>query len=291
MLHAQEAKGRPLDAETLCLLGAAYAGTGDVAQAVESYRAASAQSPHDTRPYIELAMLSMDHQSPAVAVGVLDAGIRSNPDSAALHTMRGSIYAQLANNDAAQKEFETADRLAPTDVAATLGLGMMLRDESNLDQAEEVLRAKLKQKPGDAVLSYLLADVLMRRGAMPGDAGFKEAEDLLQTAILRQPTLTQAHAALGKMKLKEGYTQEAIAELEKATKLDPQDRTALNQLIAAYRRSNRAQDADRVAAQLAKSVDGDRALETEKNRVHLMLEVPGASASVATPSGEGSRPE
>lgn len=51
--------------------------------------------------YTDLAILSMDHQSSAVAFGVLDAGIKSNPRSGALLTMRGSIYAQVAKNDEA----------------------------------------------------------------------------------------------------------------------------------------------------------------------------------------------
>lgn len=284
LLKPEQGKAGGMDADTLNLLGAAYAGNDQVVEAIEVYRTASARFPQDTRSYIDLAILSMDHQSPAVALGVLDAAIRANPKLASLYTMRGSIYAQIAKNDAAQADFETADRLSPSEMSGTIGLGVLLRDESNLDQAQQVLQTKLKQKPDDPVLSYMLADVLIRKGAVPGDANFTQAETLLHTAIAKQPDLAQAHAALGKIELKAGRSEEAIAQLEAATRLDPRDRTALNQLVAAYRRTSRAEDANRVAARLAQAVAEERAQETEKNRVHLMIDAPAATASVSAPA-------
>ena len=277
-----------MDADTTLLLAAAYAGNEQVTEAIETYRGATARFPHDPRPYIDLAILSMDHQSPAVALGVLNAGIAANPKLAALYTMRGSIYAQIAKNDLAQTDFETADRLSPSEMSGTIGLGVLLRDQSNLDEAQQVLEAKLKQKPADPVLSYMLADVLIRKGSVPGDPQFQRAHALLETAIQRQPDLAQAHAALGKMELKAGQTVQAIAQLEEATRLDPRDRTALNQLVAAYRRSDRQADADRVATQLAKAVAEERAQETEKNRVHLIMDDPAAAARSASSAGPAS---
>ena len=284
LLKTAQVTGRPLDADMLSLLGGAYAGNDQVTEAIETYRTASALYPHDPRPYIDLAILSMDHQSPAVALGVLDAAIRTNPKSAALYTMRGSIYAQIAKNEAAQTDFETADKLSPSEMSGTIGLGVLLRDESNLDQAQQVLQTKLNGNPGDPVLSYMLADVLIRKGAVPGDTGFTTAERLLKASIAKQPDLAQAHSALGKMELKAGRNDEAIIQLEVATKLEPRDRTALNQLVAAYRRTGRSADADRVAEHLAQAVSEERAQETEKNRVHLMIDAPVAVTNMAAPS-------
>ncbi len=258
-----------LDGDALNLLGAAYNGAGQLAEAIATYRQAAEQNPHDERNYIDLATVSIEHQSPEAALAVLNAGIAQNPGSAALLAMRGAVEAQLGHNDTATADFEAADQLQPSKLYGAVGLGVLLRDTSKLPEAEQLVRARLRAHPEDATLNYLLADVLVREGAAPGDAKFTEARTLLAKAVALQPGLALAHGELGKLDLKAGQTDEAIAELEKGVHDDPTDRTSLNQLVAAYRRAGRTEDAARVAAQLATAVERDRAQETERNRVHL----------------------
>lgn len=284
LLETSRTHDGPLDADSMNMLASAYAGNGQLAEAIDTYRAAIVLNPHDDREYSDLAILSMDHQSPAVALGVLEAGIRNNPKSAALYTMRGSIYAQIAKNEQAQSDFETADRLSPSQVAGTVGLGVLLRDDGNLDKAQGILETKLKTQPDNPVLNYMLADILIRNGAAPGQQEFLRAERLLNLSIARKPDFAQAHAALGKLQIKAGKLGPAIAQLELATRLDPTDRTALNQLVAAYRRSGRTEDAARVAAQLAHTVSEERAQETEKNRIHLILDTQGSTSAGQAPA-------
>ena len=281
LLEQSRSRVRPLDGDTMDLLAKAYAGNGQIAEALDTFRAAIALNPHDERQYSDLAMLSMDHQSPEVALGVLDAGIRNNPKSASLHTMRGSIYAQIAKNERAQEDFETADRLSPTQMSGTIGMGVLLRDDGNLDRAQTLLETKLKSNSDDPVLNYMLADILIRKGAAPGQPEFTRAERLLTSATARKPDFAQAHAELGKLQMKAGRLPTAIEHLELATKLDPMDRTALNQLVAAYRRSGRTDEAAHVATRLAQAVDTERSQETEKNRIHLVLDTPPGKAQVS----------
>ncbi len=279
LLLAQQAYAA-LDPDALNLLGASYAGSGRVAEAIAIYRKTISIQPHEDRNYIDLALLAMDHQSPAVALGVLDSGITANPKSARLYTMRGSVYAQVARNDAAQADFEQAERLAPNETFGALGLGVLLRDESNLPEAQHLLEGKLNQSPADPVLNYMLADVLIREGANPGDPSFARAQQLLARSLQADPNLAQAHASLGKLALKANDLPSAMTHLERAVALAPKDRTALNQLIAAYRRSGRAEDATRVSAQLATTVAAERDEEVEKNRTHLILDAPSSKPDV-----------
>lgn len=277
VLEQARTAGTHLDPDTMNLLGNAYAGNDQIMEAIDTYRKAITLDPHDERQYIDLAILSMDHQSPEVALSVLDAGILNNPKSGALHTMRGSVYTQVAKNDKAQADFEAADRLTPSQTFGTIGLGLMLRDDGNLEAAQAILIKKLRDQPGDPVLNYMLADILMRKGAAPGQADFIEAQRLLTASIARKPDFAQAHAELGKLHMKAGQLLPAIIQLEAAVKLEPTDRTALNQLVAAYRRSGRMEDATRIAAQLAQAVGEERARESEKNRVHLILDSPATA--------------
>lgn len=266
-----------LDSNGLGLLADAYAGMDDTINAVDAYRAAIELVPTDDRFYLDLAVLSMDHQSPEVALGVLNAGIAKIPASPRLLVLRGTVYAQTGKNDLAQTDFERADRLDPHSIFGTLGLGVLLREESNLDQAQSVLETKLARSPHDAVLNFMLADTLVRKGADPGDSAFADAVVLLQESLKREPNLAQSHALLGKLLLKQGRTEDAVVQLEAAVHLKGTDRTALNQLLTAYRRLGRTADADRTSAILAQAVSSDRAQETARNRTHLTLDpAPGS---------------
>ncbi len=269
-LEAMRAAGQLLDGATLNLLGAAYAEADRLPDAISAYRAAAQQLPTDTRNYLDLAALSIDHQSFDTAIQVLDAGIRLNPDSAALYAMRGAVHAQV-DTDAAAADFDTAAKLQPSALYGTVGMGLLLRDQSKLPQAESLLRTRLRSAPNDPVLHYLLADVLVRQGAEPGQPRFREAETLLRRAIALQPGLAIAYGTLGQLELRAGNLPPAIAELEAGVRMDPADRLSLTQLISAYRHAGRREDAARVAGQLSKLVDEERAGADKRNRALLVI--------------------
>lgn len=275
--------GPTLPASCLNLLGSAYARLGNLPLAIETYRQAITSAPLEQDNYLDLATLGMEHQSPEVALTVLDRGLKVNPRAARLLVMRGTVYAQVGKNDLAQKDFEQSDRLQPNSTYGALGMGVLLREDGNLDEAQSVLEKKLQISPGNALLSFMLADVLVRKGASPGDPTFTRATTLLQGVLLAQPDLAPAHALLGKLLLKDAHTDQAITELETAIRLQPTDRTALNQLVSAYRRVGRTTDAARVSTTLEQSVAAERARDNEKNRIHLSV-----SGDTATTTGGGS---
>ena len=199
-----------LPAASLNLLGGAYARQGNLSLAIESYRQAIARGPLQQDSYLDLATLGMEHQSPEVALSVLDRGLNVNPGAVRLLVMRGTVYAQVGKNDLAQHDFEQADRLQPNGTYGALGMGLLLREDGNLEEAQAVLEKKMRTTPGNPMLSFLLADVLVRRGASPGDAMFTRAVDLLHTTLHAQPDLAPAHALLGKLLLKDGQSEQAI---------------------------------------------------------------------------------
>ncbi len=280
LLEAMRNAGQLLGGATPNLLAGAYAADGRLPEAIAAYREAAQQYPKDERNYIDLAALSIEHTSFDTALQVLDAGIRQNPGSAALYAMRGAAHAQV-NNDAAAADFEMASRLEPSSLYGTVGLGMLLRDESKLPEAESLLRARLRSAPNDAVLNYLLADVLIRQGVEPGQARFQEAAALLTHAVAIRPDLAMAHGALGKLELRENNLPAAIAELQAGIAIDPTDRMSLTQLISAYRHAGRNADAKRVAARLAQVVDTERTDADKRNRTLLVISGPAGSAGQA----------
>lgn len=124
--------------------------------------------------------------------------------------------------------------------------------------------------PHDGTLNYLLADVIVREGAAPGEPRFTEARALLQKAVLLEPSLAPAHGELGKLELAAGSAAGAVKELELGVRYDASDRTSLNQLVAAYRRLGRTEDAAKAAERLSAAVEHDRSAEAERNRVRLL---------------------
>lgn len=271
VLTAMQAAGQTLHGETMNLLGAAYADGGQIEQAVQAYREGARQDPHYIDNYIDLAALSVNHQSFQVALDVLNIGIQNNPNSAALYTTRGAVRTQISQNDAAAEDFETASRLAPSKLYGTVGLGMLLRDSTKLPQAEKLLRDKLRSAPNNAILNYLLADVIVRGGVSPGQPRYNEARTLLARAVKLQPDLAMAYGELGMLDLAAGKTEPAIRALEAGVHYDPTDRMSLYQLVAAYRRAGRESDAKRVAVKLGKAVDQERSQEAKRDRVELVI--------------------
>lgn len=271
LLQSLESSGNDFDGDTINLLGAALSQNGQLADAVAAYRRGAEENPHDVRNFLDLAALSMEHESPDAALAVLDAGAQRNPGSAALLAMRGAVRAKLGQNEAATADFEKAERLQPSRLYGTVGLGVMLRDSSKLPEAERLLRERLRAHPHDGTLNYLLADVLVREGAAPSEPRFKEASALLRKAVALEPGLAPAHGELGKLDLQAGDAPAAVTELEQGVRYDATDRTSLNQLVAAYRRMGRTEDAAKAAERLSTAVEQDRNAEAERNRVRLIL--------------------
>lgn len=142
LLETLQKAGDELGGDTVNLLGAALGQSGQIADAVAAYRRGAEQNPRDVRNYLDLAALSMEHESPEAALAVLDAGAQQNPRSAALLTMRGAVRAKMGQNEAAAADFERAERLEPSKLYGAVGLGVLLRDGSKLPEAERLLRER-----------------------------------------------------------------------------------------------------------------------------------------------------
>jgi Flp pilus assembly protein TadD len=81
-----------------------------------------------------------------------------------------------------------------------------------------------------------LGVALLRAGATPDDAAGDEATNAFASAVRLNPEFPQARAELGKLLLKRGDTEGAIAHLEKAVALDPENAAPAYVLAQAYRK-------------------------------------------------------
>ena len=266
----------PADPELLSLFGAASAAAGQLEPAIAALRKATQVAPADERHYVDLAALCLEHDAFDLALDVVNSGLANIPGSARLYTMRGAIRAERSEVDEAMRDFEHASALSPDELYGSVGLSLVLRQADRLPEAIALLRQKLARRPRDATLNYLLADALLRTDPGLASPESAEARAALQRALQARPDFAKAHATLGKLQLRAGEVARAVDELRVAVRLDPSDRLALNQLVLAYRRLGREEDAAAVAGQLKKLLETERTEEVARNRVRL-YRAPAAS--------------
>lgn len=260
----------PADPDVLNLFAAASAAAGQLEPAIAALRKATEIAPAEERHYLDLAGLCVEHGAFPLALEVVNAGLANIPDSAKLHMLRGAIRAERAEIDEAMRDFERASALSPDELYGSVGLSLVLRQADRLPEAIALLRRKLVQRPRDATLNYLLGDALLRGDPTPSSPEFAEARAALARALRAKPDFAKAHAALGKLHIRAGEMAKAVEELRTAARLDPRGRLALNQLVVAYRRLGRQEDAAAVAGQLQRLLDRERAEEVARNRVRLV---------------------
>jgi Flp pilus assembly protein TadD len=260
----------PADPDVLNLFAAASAAAGQLEPALAALRKATDIAPAEERHYLDLAGLCVEHGAFPLALEVVNAGVANVPGSAKLHMLRGAIRAERNEVDEAMRDFARASALSPDELYGSVGLSLVLRQADRLAEAIALLRRKLAERPGDATLNYLLGDALLRGDPGPASAEFAEARDALVRAIRARPDFAKAHAALGKLQVRAGEIASAVEKLRTAVRLDPTDRLALNQLVVAYRRLGRPEDAAAVAGQLKTLLDKERAEEVARNRIRLV---------------------
>lgn len=262
------------ESEELAALADACREAGDVACAMQVLRRAAKLYPGELRFYLDLATLAVDHESFDLGLEIVNAGLDRLPRSAPLYSMRGVLHVFLGRLEMAEADFNEATRLVPDEAFGRLGLGVALLSSNRFDQAIQVLREQVKASPGEPLVHYYLAQVLLKKSGEPGTPEFEEAIRALAHALALQPGLARAHYLLAKMHLKLGRPAEAMRELEKAIELDPGNRSATYQLLLLYSQQGRAKEAFRLKEHVRSSLEADRVAEGARKNIRLVRERP-----------------
>jgi len=117
----------------------------------------------------------------------------------------------------------------PTDSQATLGLGLALANQFKLDAADALFDRVIKIDPNNpGAYAGKSVVTLNRLQSSSGtvianrDSILKQAEDYAQRAVQLGPANAEAHLALGQALKEEGKLDDAVNELNTATRFDPQ---------------------------------------------------------------------
>ena len=239
------------EADALELAATAYEKNKETPQAVNMLRQAILLDPSNVNLYLDFANLSYAHDSFQVGIDVVSDGINLQPKAAALYFSRGVLYVQLAEYDKGQSDFEKAYELDPSQSLSAAAQGLAAAQQDDLDRALEKVRSSLKRKPNDAILLYLLAEILMEKGAEPGTPEFKTAIRSASRAVALQPAMAPPRVVLAALYLQSGQYKEAIEQCRKALQSDPKNQTALYHLIQALRKTGERREIPELLKQLA----------------------------------------
>jgi len=265
-------QGNTSEIDVLELAASAYEADGDTPEAVRFLHQAILSDPHNVNLYLDFANICLDHQSFAVGVDMINAGITAEPKAAPLYVARGILYVQLAQYEKAEADFGKADELDPRQSPGSAAEGLAAVQQNDPDRALATVRAKLAKKPNDAFLLYLQADILTQHGPDPGSREFRQAMESARKAALLRPSLGAAHDVLAKLYLQAGQNEAAMEQSRKALNSDPNDQTALYHLIQAMRKSGRTDDIPDLLKRLAELRMKSTKEEAEHNRYKLVEE-------------------
>jgi len=228
-------KGNPQDANAELLLCRVLLRTQEYESALPHLRKLSNQQPDNQEIWFLLGQAYM-HLSQS-ALGRMRA---INPDSAVVHEMSGQLMEDLKNYDGALLEYKKALQMSPNDADLHYRLGIVYWDLSQWDPALSEFREELRIDPSDCDAHAKIGNILLEQEPPQPAEALTEAE----TSLSKCPNLLQGHVVRGEALFRLKRNDEAILELKKVVTISPDDQGAHFFLAQAYRATGDKQHAD-----------------------------------------------
>jgi len=270
-------------AELYNLVSEDYVKTGQLKKAYDALRTATKLEPEAEDNYVDLAMLCLQYENYDLGLEILEVGLHYTPNSYRLHVQRGVTLVMTGHMQDAEKEFQAASALAPEKALPYVALSEVWMQSGQTEKAVELLRSKSNLPGTDFIVPFIFALSLIRSGASAGTPRGMEAIQALERSIRRKSDFARSHAELGQLLLKAGDTDRGIAELEIATKLDPNDAGPLYQLGMAYRRKGQKAKAESFLARVAQIHSPEHELDMKQELKRLVRLDTGPSEAQAKP--------
>ncbi len=245
-------------------LGAAYARTGRLQEAIAQYRSALELDALNRPSLHGLAKALTDTNQFDEAVAAWERVLQYNPENMRARLLLARVQRARGHPESAQFQYAEALRFDPRSTEARLGLAAVLAERGRLDEASAECRKVLEAAPDHPGGRYTLGNIRAQQGrfaeaaaefrrALEAQPDFPEAgsnlglaleylgrlEDAVQAyqAVLnRHPDEVITRYNMGNALSKLGRRQEAIAEFREVLARNPQHapaRKALDNLLAA----------------------------------------------------------
>jgi tetratricopeptide (TPR) repeat protein len=235
----QEQTSGKADEKSANLLAVSYSKLGLYKDAYDVLSNQYRRDPNDLTTYLNLVTVCAEAGNFAKAAEVASEARQHFPDSPDVLIVLGAANTMLAHLDQAFDDFSTAVKLSPNRADARFFLALVDYKQGKFSDAVNILQSAAKDGIADSDLRYLTAECLLKMDP----ANRPQALNELDRAIEMNANSVSARILRGKLLLEAGHSKEAVADLELASRRDPDSRAALYNLARAYQAVGRTSEA------------------------------------------------
>lgn len=291
-------KAQPKQAEPYYRLGLVYFSRAQVKEAIVSLRSATEVDPSYAPAQLKLAeLMIMTHNDQLVkdAEARVHKVLTGNPSDNDALFMLAATQAQLRKPEDAERYLNDILAKTPQHLRSAIALAQMKLSARDIKGAEEILKKTVTQSPNSPDAAVALGSVYAGAGKMA------DAEALFRRAVQLDPKNASALVGLASLQVKSGNMREAeqtykgiarlpqkehklayavflmqqnrredaVTELERLVKADPQDRIARSGLVAGYLATNRPEKAEALLNDVLKKNGRDSDALVQRSQIYL----------------------
>jgi tetratricopeptide (TPR) repeat protein len=299
VLHFKNAmQAQPRDAEPYYQLGMAYLASNDINTAASYFRKATELNPKHTGAQLKLAELmatSRNKELVEEAEKRTEDVLKLLPEDTDALDVLAVTELRLGKPESAEAHLEQALRKSPSNLRSSVALAQARLARKDEAGAEEALKQAAAQSPkspdprvflggfylalgrtAEAEQEYRRAleiepkngPALLALGAMQVRAGRAQEADEIYRKVAALPD-SRYKAAHALYLFQSGKTDQAVTELEKLARSNPDDRILRTDLVKAYLSLNRVADAEKVLTAALKKNGLDTDAMLQRSRIYI----------------------
>lgn len=304
----QAVAGNPDNADAWLFKGDLLRTQGKTDLALAAYDQAAKLKPNNSTAFINKAFIEIDTGKLEAAKADIDAARKVAPGNLMVLYTQALLDFTQGKNAVAWESLQQILSKAPEHMPSVLLAGAVQLALGSIQQAEQHLKHYLDKDPGNLYARKLMASIMLKSRqpqraiailspmlknvqqdpqlfALAGESymqakDFAKATEYFEKASNIAPESVMLHTALSMSKLGEGDGSRAVAELEKATKLDPKSANAGILLVMTHLRLKEFDKALTAAKTLEKEHPDNPFIQNLKGGIYLgKKDVPSARAS------------
>jgi tetratricopeptide (TPR) repeat protein len=247
-------EGSPEAHRLTILLGMAYYGLADYANAVPYLKTAADSEPNNLPLLLALAHSYLWSKQSKYVLDVYRQILTLDPASAEADMLAGEALDEMKDNAGATQMFRDAVKANPKEPNVHFGLGYLLWTQKKYPEAVSEFNAELANDPNHVQSLLYLADSDIQMNQM------EAARPLLEKVIKLDSSIPLAHLDLGIVNSEQERNEDALRELLVAEKMMPSDVNVHWRLGRLYRTMGKKEEAKAEfdkASSLNKAADED----------------------------------